>query len=236
MVSAAHSLTIVIVNINLRRAIIKITSFYRQVYVLSLSAFSPHLSAFYERRFSITAVPVLIPTILAWPTEMQQWYGIRDALYRIGKHAPEPTAPSTEKVPKAPASVIHCEVSLILYLDSNLDKPTFNYIGVSKLSCKACHLWADSRNKHAEGVKRYMGGTHDKWYPWCMPPCSEEVKRSFIELVATEYCLEKVRRAEARSRAHSDSTAASADGEDLCTLDETTLVERDCKPNPTYDF
>ncbi|KAF8542398.1 hypothetical protein BDD12DRAFT_825057 [Trichophaea hybrida] len=220
----------------LRRAIIKITSFYRQIDVLILSAFSPRLSAVYERRFSITAVPVLVPTIPVWPTEMQQWCKIRDAMYGIKDYEPEPTAPSTENIPKVPAPVIHCEVSLILYLDSNSDKPTFNYIGVSKLSCKACHLWIDARNECAEGIKRYTGGTHDKWYPWCMPPCSEEIERKFIKLVATEYCLEKAKKGQARPRAQTDSTAASLNKVVPCAPEKVALLESNFDPNPIPDL
>ena len=60
------------------------------------------------------------------------------------------------------------------------------------------------------GLKRYTRGSHDKWYPWYMPQCSEDINRYFVGLVATEYCEEGVKKGRARRlSSESDSTAAS---------------------------
>ena len=62
----------------------------------------------------------------------------------------------------------------------------------------------------AKGLKRYTRGSRDKWYPWYMPQCSEEINRYFVRLVATEYCEEGQRRgAVRRLSSESDRTAAS---------------------------
>ena len=195
----------------LRRFIEKITTFYRHIVALNLSAYPPRLSPIYKLEFSITSVPVpaaRIPAVI--PTGTQQWLEIRDAMYRLKGY--ESTSPAC-LIPRnfhGRTPVIHCEISLILYLDSTSDKPTFNYIGVSKLSCKACHLWIAAHRNCTKGMMRYTRGSHDKWYPWYMPQCSEEINRYFVGLVASEYCKEGERKGKARRlSSKSDSTAAS---------------------------
>ena len=195
----------------LRRFIEKITTFYRHIHALNLSAYSPRLSPIYKLDFSIISVPVpaaSIPAVI--PTGTQQWLEIRDAMYRLEGYESTSSACPIPRNFHGRTPVIHCEISLILYLDSTSDKPTFNYIGVSKLSCKACHLWITAHRKCTKGLKRYTRGSHDKWYPWYMPQCSEEINRHFVGLVATEYCEEGQRRgAVRRLSSESDSTAAS---------------------------
>jgi len=194
---------------NLRRAIDKITSKYRNIEILIASAWSPRLHAVYQRKFSITVVPVPVPSMPAWPTREQQWCEIRDAMYRIADYQ-STTSTTTENFPlAAPWPVVHCEISLILHLDLNTANSTYNYIGVSKFSCKACYLWIEAHNKCAKRTKRYTGGSHDKWYEWCMPTCSKEIKRNFVELVATEYSCEKARQGEACLIPRSDSSVVS---------------------------
>ena len=195
----------------LRRSIDKITTFYRHIHALSLSAYSPRLSPIYKLDFSIILVPVpaaSIPAVI--PTGTQQWLEIRDAMYRLKGYESTSSACPIPRNFHGRTPIIHCQISLILYLDSTSDRPTFNYIGVSKLSCKACHLWITAHRKCTKGLKRYTGGSHDKWYPWYMPQCPEEINRYFVGLVATEYCEvgEKIGKAR-RLSSESDSTAAS---------------------------
>ena len=195
----------------LRRFIEKITTLYRHIVALNPSAYSPRLSPIYKLDFSIISVPVpaaSIPAVI--PTGTQQWLEIRDAMYRLKGYESTSSACPIPRNFNSRRPVIHCEISLILYLDSTSDKPTFNYIGVSKLSCKACHLWITAHRNCTKGLKRYTRGSHDKWYPWNMPQCSEEINRYFVELVATEYCEIGEKKGKARRlSSKSDRTAAS---------------------------
>ena len=64
--------------------------------------------------------------------------------------------------------LIHCETKLIHYLETNHvnqwdNVPAFLYIGVSKLSCGACHMWIDSFNQLG-GRRYYTREFHGKWY------------------------------------------------------------------------
>lgn len=69
---------------------------------------------------------------------------------------------------------VHCECYLIDIL--NIDPAPKNwpikYIGVSKLSCGACHAWIRAFNETHTGTFQTRG-THGRWYPrWAMPPFS----------------------------------------------------------------
>lgn len=73
--------------------------------------------------------------------------------------------------------VVHCECALISYLGSPKspgvsDAPICNYLGVSKLSCGACHEWVRAFNVAGGQAMNYCtAGTHGKWYfPWAIPP------------------------------------------------------------------
>lgn len=76
---------------------------------------------------------------------------------------PAATAPFTASV--------HCECALIADFNTqpHPDLEPFRYIGVSKLSCAACHLWVRAFNA-THHYQYHTRGTHGKWYPkWAMP-------------------------------------------------------------------
>lgn len=72
----------------------------------------------------------------------------------------------------AAVGTVHCECSLMVNLDERMKQadPPVNYIGVSKLSCAACHAWIQGYNS-IHTIKFYTQGTHGRWYKeWVMSP------------------------------------------------------------------
>lgn len=105
--------------------------------------------------------------------------------------------------------VVHCECSLVAYLEGirktirdehgektkeqmrqNEPEP-FNYLGVSKLSCGACHAWLMAFNSTTENDLIYhTAGTHSMWYPlWAMPPSllTDELGNKMAETVCQRF-------------------------------------------------
>ena len=66
--------------------------------------------------------------------------------------------------------------------------PPFSYIGVSKLSCRACQMWIQCYNAQG-GREYYTRGSHGKWYwPWGMPQLKEEaLSESMVKMICTAY-------------------------------------------------
>jgi len=89
---------------------------------------------------------------------------------------------------------VHCECSLIHYLERRRRDGTpwgtiapFNYLGVSKLSCCACHLWMAVFNEQ-EGREYLTKGSHGKWcFPWGMPNAGESLERGMARKLSKEY-------------------------------------------------
>lgn len=110
--------------------------------------------------------------------------------------------------------VVHCECGLVAYLyqQSALKLTTqFNYIGVSKLSCGACHAWLLAFNAtRGQEMTYHTGGTHGKWYTnWAIPPslATTELKDHFSRLVCEQfvrYCDPNI-----NERALADKTGSS---------------------------
>jgi hypothetical protein len=205
-----YLLTILIAPLRLKRAMEKIRSLFRYCRILFTAAHSPRLSTFFERNFFVHAVPASNPRS-GPPHTDYEWWRIRAAMCDIA--GMESTSLIEEDNPKLPNKmVVHCEVSLICFMDSsNSIPPAFNYIGVSKLSCKACYYWITAWNSCTGRTKWHTAGSHDKWYPWQMPKCSEVVERGFVELVSKEYGKIRESQGSARARADSQSTSASFD-------------------------
>jgi len=87
---------------------------------------------------------------------------------------------------------VHCECAVIEYLEtcgqSQLDNiPGFNYIGVSKLSCRACRVWIESFNQQGE-KQYYTRGSHGRWYwPWAMPEVPGFRKEGMVENLRSQF-------------------------------------------------
>lgn len=117
--------------------------------------------------------------------------------------------------------VIHCECSLIEYIETKdgtswENVPPFNYIGVSKLSCCACSLWIESFNELG-GRAFFTKGSHGKWcWPWGMPEVEERVGKFMLRKLTSEYLYLQSR---GLIRTSSDSTGADSEGEQPQTND-----------------
>jgi len=203
-------LTILTAPLRLKRAMEKIRSLFRYCRILVTAAHSPRLSTLFERNFFVHAVPASNPHPGPSHTDYE-WQMFRAAMCDIA--GMESTSLIEEDKPRLPNKiVVHCEVSLICFMDSSNEiPPAFNYIGVSKLSCKACYHWIMAWNHFTGRTKWHTAGCHDKWYPWKMPKCSEAVERDFIKLVSQEYGKIRESQGTARARVDSQSTSASFD-------------------------
>jgi len=123
---------------------------------------------------------------------------------------------------------VHCECRLIQYLKTRRGDqwdrvPPFNYIGVSKLSCGACHIWMEASNEY--GQKFYTRGSHGKWYwPWGIPGRGGNVADVMAQKVLDKYrvCLTDQK----LLRSYSDSSDASSQGAEHAISDDQ---ERDNK-------
>lgn len=96
---------------------------------------------------------------------------------------------------------VHCECSLVSFLSQHGDHKyppesmstrirAFSYIGVSKQSCKACHLWLQAYNE-TQQAPYFTRGAHHKWYgAWAVPAWSKQhtaLRKKFNDLVLEEY-------------------------------------------------
>jgi hypothetical protein len=112
--------------------------------------------------------------------------------------------------------VIHCECRLALYfLRSDLLRP-YSYIGVSKLSCRACGLFLKAVNRVFRS--NFMTkGCHLKWYyPWRFPefPRRGEVAGAMYQELCEVFSRSYHGFRTKRKRALSDSDAHSGSGDD----------------------
>ena len=78
---------------------------------------------------------------------------------------------------------VHCECALITHYQNSLNSRSLvaplEYIGVSKLSCKACVLFFEA-SKKVSSSRFSTRGSHQKWYfPWAMPNCKPEIGDEF---------------------------------------------------------
>ena len=107
--------------------------------------------------------------------------------------------------------VEHCECLLVTYLLCHDSPIPISYIGVSKLSCKACFLWLQAVGEVTD-LKFNTRGCHNKWYPgWSTPALShsrfkDRIHHAFLEKVESELCEGLKTSNFARPRARSDSS------------------------------
>lgn len=86
-----------------------------------------------------------------------------------------------------------CEYLLVTYLLRHNSPIPVSYIGVSKLSCKACFLWLQAVGE-VTGLTFHTKGCHDNWYPrWSTPALShsrfkDRIHHVFLEKVESELC------------------------------------------------
>ena len=99
----------------------------------------------------------------------------------------------------------------------------FGYLGVSKLSCRACSIWIQVLNKQG-GYWFYTRGTHGNWYwPSGLPTLKDSFTISMVKEIRKSYRLHC--RAQGRLKTLSDGSTTDTDStrffnpiaESLCT-------------------
>lgn len=168
---------------------------------------------------SISAVPERTRTV-PLPESESQWLSIIKGICGGGSLGSQWQGKSAKALlkkfpPPEKECPVHCECSLIEYLEtkdgSSWDKvPPYNYIGVSKLSCCACHLWIEAFNE-LDGRTFFTKGSHGKWYwPWGMPEMGERIEELMVEKVTSQYLA--YLQAHNHQRRGSDSSDADSAG------------------------
>lgn len=205
----------------------KLTSHHRYIRELVGFAHSPRL----RRAFSLAMTVIQVPyaysgSRVLLPASVEEWKSILAPVLEDPKVVEAGSFRlDTKEIQKRYNGKeylhrIHCECALIAFLEASRERvPSFSYIGLSKLSCRPCHLWLQCFNAR-QGRQYYTRGTHGKWYhPWTMPlvpgwsataPVAESLRADFASRLVVW----------AMSRSKSDSTDAS--GETQFDNDEQT--------------
>lgn len=204
----------------LRRALEKLTTHHRHVQVLISFAHSPRLRPAFEYRMVTVAVPAHPAVDINLPSSPAQWSVVlqhvlanNEAIQKdwIGDESKR----LTEQIYGGSVQYdrVHCECALVCFLETPqaVTTPPFNYIGVSKLSCRPCHEWLIAFNRRG-GRQYHTRGCHGKWYwPWTMsastPP---DMLDWFTDSVVERYIT--YQRTTGRVRSASDSSDASGKG------------------------
>lgn len=169
----------------LRRHIEKLTSHHRYFRALLAFTHSPRLRLAFTLAESVKTVslPTLTPTgVIALPTSATSWTKVLHDLcaehqFQVQEERAKPIIDYLESHHHH-ASVphqVHSECALVAQYDLERTSsvgyaPPFAYIGVSKLSCKPCHLWLSAYNACPGAPRFYTRGSHGKWYfPWSPP-------------------------------------------------------------------
>lgn len=179
-------------------------------------------SSFFSSDIIVTsAIKKQLP-VSSWPSQKRDWLKLLRTIYHKralrreeGEDVKEMEAEVADRaMENGKATTIHCECAVVAFLQRYAPYLAFSYIGVSKLSCKACHYWMKAFNDNM-GTTFRTRGTHDKWYGgWARPGLDEadvqsEVDAKFLHYVEDELCLHQVGSGMARSRAFSDSSDSS---------------------------
>jgi hypothetical protein len=175
--------------------------------------------------FETIAVDNQTPLSENLPSNGAEWRRFRKDIYDRHDLEEDARKAKTEKAVidrllKMKKLTVHYECALISYLHRNPSVPAFSYIGVSKLSCKPCHLWLSAYNRHANSGHYYTKGSHDKWYlGWKTPLLDEKaqakVDKVLVAMVEEEFCAKEVEMGKARKRIRSSSDSSNSSEPDL---------------------
>jgi hypothetical protein len=183
--------------IRLRRAIEKLIALPRNINSLLCFAFSPRKRKIF-RNTILQIIPVDHQTPLAgnWPSDAQEWQEFQQRIYN--RHNLEDARRPDEKTDferllKGGKQIVHCECAVISFLHRQPSLPAFGYIGVSKLSCKACFLWLSAYNRHANSAQYRIRGAIDKWYMGWQKPVLDQTTQAKVDdalfkMIEKEFC------------------------------------------------
>lgn len=215
------------------------TALHRHITKLINFANSPRRRAALKYQMAIVTVTPPQPRQVQLPPSVEAWKDVMSNLcveegvmidYNFLDREAAALAARYSKETCIYSCITHCECSLIAYLEKNHDAdhsyiPAFSYIGMSKLSCRACSLWIDWFNNRG-GRQYHTRGCHGKWYwPWGAPPGLDfdEATTALNRRVQDDYV--RLLKATGRLRAASDSSGASWVSEPR--IDPETVKELD---------
>lgn len=219
-------------EIPVRRALEKLTSLHRYIEVLVRFANSPRLrpALTFEPSISLVTPPARRQVTL--PSSIHEWETTVDYVC-AGKElatadwARKQATDLAGHYDKSYLCVTHCECSLIAHLEATpAETPPFSYIGVSKLSCRACMLWIAAFNRRA-GRQYVTRGAHGKWYwPWTAPAGLADYEAAVMAKAVRADCVRFIQ-ASGHFRAGSDSTDASVDKSPSRSADVAREMDRE---------
>jgi len=205
------------------------TTLQRQIETLVGFAYSQKLAlALQERQFGIQVLPAVMSAPPDWPCTLAEWE--KTMLMFIEQHELHPCKDRVADDARAMADGlsgntlrVHAECRLVAELVRRRERIAISYIGVSKLSCRACTAWL-STLRSVYGFRFTTRGSHRRWYPgWDLPemPTDEFDKvsnlhaifKSKIEEAYLDYIQCQGRGTVAEEAKKSDSTGASGYGQ-----------------------
>jgi hypothetical protein len=171
------------------RYLSKVTAIHSHCDVLLKHAHSPRLRRHLHNTFRVSSIQLESINI-----SMPQSWGpvIKNALDRQG-FIPIRRSTQMQKIfrelrdlPNPVQAPVHCECALIHHFQRlpETETPALNYLGVSRLSCKACALFIKAFDNHGR-CEFYTRGSHHKWtFPWALPRSRSQVLEAFYDSVS----------------------------------------------------
>ena len=167
---------------SLQRAVEKLCTIHNQVGILIRFAFCARTRfMLYESTLVITPVKLDAPknknkqpipsTETGWSKVLQGIFDRQDLQFDGSPEEAQANQKSifSKALAQKSCRVEHCECLLVAYLLRHNSPIAVLYIGLSKLSCKACFLWLQAVGE-VTGCNFNSKGCHNEWYPgWSTP-------------------------------------------------------------------
>ena len=211
----------------------KLVTINTHIDCLAHYAHSPRLRRhFYNKKFSVETVSQLHATVVM--PKPQDWKrvvtdvleSVPDLLVNHGPRLTDMLVTLRRRNRGTVRAPVHCGCALIAHYQSRPksipDVAPLEYIGVSKLSCKACVLFFEVSNSLTSS-RFCTRGSHHKWYfPWAMPKCDPKISDEFVVRLAN-YLSQALEFQGIARRKYSDSSAGS---------DESNKEDEELQPDP----
>ena len=178
--------------------------------------------SFFSSKITVIPAEETRTSVPSWPSNKREWGDLLGSIYDkhgLMRGSASGVAKAEQKMKSRAekcgvAAIIHCECAMVAYLHKYAAFQAFSYIGVSKLSYKACHYWMEAFNS-AMSTKFRTRGSHDKWYGgWARPGLEEspnqgKVDAVFLAFVEGELCKHQLDKRMARLSGASDSSGSN---------------------------
>ena len=178
----------------LERYLRKLITIHTHIDCLVHYAHSPRLRRhFYNKKFSVETVNqpraiVIMPKPQDWERVVADVLKLTDLLANHGPGLTRLLQTLRTRNSGTIRAPVHCECALITHYQNRpksiSDVVPLKYIGVSKLSCKACALFFQVSNSLTSS-RFCTRGSNQKWYfPWAMPECDPKIGDKFVARLA----------------------------------------------------